>query len=91
MCRLFLSKKKSGPLITDPPGVPVSILKLRLIDLFTAGSTNEMREAIINEYCQENSKLQVIIATSAFGLGIDCPDIMRVINWGSPSTLEDLV
>ena len=33
----------------------------------------------------------MIIATCAFGLGIDCPDIERVVNWGSPNTLEDLV
>jgi len=32
-----------------------------------------------------------IIATTAFGLGVDCPDIDWVINYGSPRTLEELV
>ena len=80
-----------GQFITDPPGIPVSILKFQLVDMFTAGSTNEMRDAIIKEFCQEDTRLRVIIATCAFGLGIDIPDIVRVVNWGSPNTLEDLV
>ena len=36
-------------------------------------------------------RLRVMVATCAFGLGIDFPDIVRVVNWGSPNTLEDLV
>ena len=31
----------------------------------------------------------VIIATSAFGMGVDCSGIHRIIHWGSPSTLEE--
>jgi len=37
------------------------------------------------------AKKHKIIARSAFGLGIDCPDIERVVNWGPPNALENLV
>ena len=59
--------------------------------MFTAGSTTAMREQILGEFCQRKTKLRLIIASSAFGLGVDCPDITRVINWGPPETLEDLL
>ena len=85
----FVSKSL-GPSITEPPGVP-NILQFRLVDMFTAGSTTDMREKILAEFSQKDTKLQLIIASGAFGLGVDCPDITRVINWGSPATLEDLL
>ena len=31
------------------------------------------------------------IATSAFGLGIDIPDVRQVIHWGLTSTVEEYV
>lgn len=49
---IFLQLKRMlGPSITEPPGVPVTIIKFRLIDLFTSGSTTDMREAIVEEFC----------------------------------------
>jgi len=49
-----------------------------------------MREKVLEEFCKRKTKLRLIIATSAFGLGVDCPDTTRIISWGSPPTLEDL-
>ena len=84
-------KKLVGARITEPPGLPVNLIKFRLIDIFTAGSKTEMREAVIAEFCRSDTKLRLIIATCAFGLGIDCSDIARIIHWGPPNTLEELV
>jgi len=33
----------------------------------------------------------ILVATTAFGLGVDCPNIARVINYGSAQSLEELV
>ena len=49
-----------------------------------------MREDIIQEFCKRETHLRIIIATNAFGLGVDCADISKVIHWGPPSTLEEL-
>ena len=32
-----------------------------------------------------------MVATTAFGMGIDCPNIRKIIHWGVPSTLEEYV
>ena len=85
-----LIKRKMGKNLTDPPGKP-NVLHTRLVDLFTGASTPETREIVLREFSKPETKLRLIIASTAFGLGVDCPDIVRVMNWGAPNTLEDLV
>lgn len=79
-----------GRSITIPPGAP-SIIPFRVLSLFTSASRAELREEILKEFCKENTNLRLVIATTAFGLGVDCQDISRVINWGAPNSLEELV
>ena len=76
--------------ITEPSSVPVTDIQYRLVDIFTSGSTSDMREVILQEFCKRDTHLRFIIATTAFGLGVDCADITRVIHWGSPNSLEEL-
>jgi len=80
---------KLGPKITEPPGF-ADIVELRLLTSFTGVTTSEMREAILHEFSKPDSNLRVVIASSAFGMGVNIPDISRIINWGLPPTLEDL-
>ena len=49
----------------------------------------EKREDIIKIFTIHDSKLHLIMATTAFGMGIDYPDNGRIIEWGLPSNTED--
>ena len=84
-------KKLLGENITEPPGLPDNMVQYRLVDVFTAASDADMKEEILAEFCKRNSNLRLLIATTAFGLGVDCMDTNRIINYGTPSTLEELV
>jgi len=93
-CATFFEiiKKRLGKNITDPPHAPYDeLVDFRLVDRFTAVLSTETREALLREFCKYNSRLRLMIATTAFGMGVDCPDIEKVINWGCPNTLEELV
>ena len=35
--------------------------------------------------------LRIVIATTAFRMGIDCPEIRQIIHWGIPTTMEEYV
>ena len=83
-------KRDLGMNITESPNMP-NILPFRLVDMFTSWQHISYEATYTSGILQKASKLRLIIATSAFGLGVDCPDITRVINWGPPPTLEDLL
>ena len=76
-----------GTDITEPPGMPIKIPKLRLIDYFT-GCTEQ---STILEQFSTSSCLRIVIATVAFGLGINCPDVRRVVHYGIPNDVETYV
>lgn len=86
---LFTTLKcKLGENFTEPPGYP-DFDEFRLIELYTRVSKPEKREDITKLFTSPDSNLRLIIATTAFGMGIDCPNIARIIHWGLPSNLED--
>ena len=83
-------KRILGKDLTEPPESPPNYSNC-LVSVFTSVSTVHMRELLLQEFSTAGTKLRLLIATTVFGLGVDCSDIERVINWGSPSTLEELV
>ena len=50
-----------------------------------------MKEKVLTSFCIPGGTLRKVLATIAFGVGIDCQDIERVIHWGPPSTSEQYV
>ena len=57
----------------------------------TSVSTPGKKEEMICSFKDEDSILWVIIAISAFGMGVDCPNIRLSYHWGSPSDIEHFV
>ena len=47
-----------------------------------------MKESILEHFVQIDSRLRIIIATTAFGMGLDIPDVRQVIHVGLPSEIE---
>ena len=86
----MLLKGNLGPAITEPPGCP-SVSGHRLVDMFTRVLSSEKKEDVIHSFSEVGGTLRVVIATTAFGMGVDCPDIRRVIHWGLPTSIEEYV
>jgi len=53
---------------------------------YHAGLTPTIRARVLRAFLGD--RIGVVVATSAFGMGIDKPDVRRVIHWGPPRTLE---
>ena len=88
---LYLTLRTTlGANFTDPPGYP-DLHSFHLVEMYTRAATTDMKENILSSFTQTASKLRLVIATTAFGMGIDSPDIRQVIHSGPPCCLEEYV
>jgi len=53
---------------------------------YHAGLSASIRRRVLGAFLAD--QVRVIVATSAFGMGIDKPDVRQVLHWGPPPTLE---
>jgi len=53
---------------------------------YHAGLSAGIRRRVLRAFL--SNQVNVIVATSAFGMGIDKPDVRHVLHWGPPPTLE---
>ena len=53
---------------------------------YHAGLCAATRREVLIDFLRD--RVPVVVATSAFGMGIDKPDVRQVLHWGMPRTLE---
>jgi len=72
----------------EPPDAP-NVAKNRLFTQYHAQYPRHEQERIMEELVNGKCKHRVFFDTIAFGIGIDCPNIRRVIHLGVPYTMEE--
>ncbi len=55
--------------------------------VYHAGISNEIRAQVQEQFQQD--KLRILVATVAFGMGVDKPDVRQVIHYNLPTSLEN--
>ena len=80
-------KSRLGAEATEPIGA-VDLARFHLVDMFCACTTSTVNSTILELFCKSQSNLRVIVATIAFGMGLDCPNVRRVLHWGPFGDIE---
>ena len=63
----------------------------RIIDLFTEVLIEEKNNEVFLSFSVIGGILQLFIATTTFGIGIDSPDMRRIVYWGIPISPKEYV
>lgn len=74
-----------------PPSVNASNVeksKLRVCEKYDGATCNENQEHIIKSFTEADGVVRVVVATIAFGMGLDSPNVQSVIHWGAPNDMD---
>ena len=83
----LLFRTKMGSNFLHPSDAP-DLSKFRLVEMFTSCTAPSVKSEILKSFTSSTSPLRVVIATIAFGLGIDCPDIRQITHLGPTDDVE---
>ena len=78
---LFL-KDCLGSAFTNPDDAP-DIPEFRLVDMFTSVTDSDHKSQILSLF-KSDGNLRIFVATVAFGMGVDCPNVRQIIHVGLP-------
>ena len=73
-----------------PPSAP-PVSKFRLVEMFTSATEESVKANIIQNFTPPHGRCRVVIGTIAFGMGLDSPNVRKVIHWGPSSDVESYV
>ena len=75
---------------TNPPGCEDKCGN-RVVDMFHSCTEPCIKDSILKLFAMVNSNLWLLIATVAFGMGVDVPNIRTIIHFGACGDIESYV
>ena len=61
------------------------------IAMYHARTPQSIKDKVLSDLMSIYGSIRIVIATSTLGMGVNIPDIKRVINFGVPENLEEYV
>lgn len=74
-----------------PKSSPFSLQRHRLVEMYTGCTEKMLKQKIVEAFVNPTSTLRVVVATTAFGMGLDCNCVRQVIHWGPPADVDSYV
>ena len=65
--------------------------KKRLVEMYHAGTPETVKRHISKNLAHDESHIRVLIATIAFGMGIDCKNVTRILHFGPSKNIESYI
>ena len=60
----------------------------RMVEMYHAGTPDTMKKHIIENLSEETGHIRILISTIAFGMGVDCKSVHRIVHFGPSKNME---
>ena len=60
----------------------------RMVEMYHAGTPTRVKEHIVGNLADDEGHIRVLISTVAFGMGVNCKKVRRVIHFGPSKSVE---
>ena len=60
----------------------------RFVEMLHSGTPKSVKEHVMKQFSSEFGHLRVLIATIAYGMGVNCQKVTRVIHFGPPKSIQ---
>ena len=61
---------------------------MRLVEMFHAGTPENVKHHILEQLTNTNGHIRVLVCTIAFGMGVDCQYITKIVHYGGSNSCE---
>ena len=62
--------------------------KHRMVEMFHAGTPESVKHHVLSSLTSAEGHIVVLICTVAFGMGIDCKNVTRIVHFGGSKSIE---
>ena len=59
-----------------------------IVEMYHAGTPSHVKDHIVENMANEDGYLRVLISTIAFGMGVNCKRVRRIIHFGPSKSVE---
>ncbi len=59
-----------------------------ICEIYSSVTDETVKNRILSSFTDPNGLVRIVVATIAFGLGVDAPDVRYIVNWGPSNSIE---
>lgn len=69
------------------PGCQMNTVHTRIVEMFHSHLDSNSQKRTLDAFVEMETNVRCVVATVAFGLGVQVPDVRYILHWGPASNI----